>query len=169
VKYEAIDWDDDWAELVDPYVEAWENEKPTTRLEEKYDRRLVESASCRLYAERLLENLRKQNDSLSFAAHTDATGWPPNSYWRIVVRKANGKPVSDEQLGKLKRAAKAILRNIEAKYPDIGAKTQEDARTAAEKRMKAEYREMGIGIAFAREKREKRGCLWSVFRLFWPF
>lgn len=71
--YETLNWDDDWAELVDPIVEAHDNGKPLTKLEDKYDCRYVESASCRYYAERLLENLQSKNERYEFAAHTDAT------------------------------------------------------------------------------------------------
>ena len=74
-----------WSAVVDPVVEAWRNDRLTNAIEEKYDRWYVESASCRLYAERLLENLRNANSDLQFAAHTDATGWPANSYWRLLA------------------------------------------------------------------------------------
>lgn len=163
MKYEAIDWDDAWAALVDPIVEAHENDKPRSRLEEKYDRRYVESANCRLYTERLIENLRAKNAEFVFAAHTDATAWPRNSWWRIVVRKGNGQPVPGAELGKLKRAAKAILRNIEEKYPGVGAKEQEAANKAAEDKLKADYAKMGLKLSFPKTK---RGCLLC---LIWPF
>lgn len=163
MKYEAINWDQGWSELVDPLVDAHENDKPTAKLEDKYDRRYVESASCRLYAERLLENLQTKNEKYQFAAHTDATAWPPNSYWRIVVRKPNGRPVSEAELTKLQRAAKAILRNVEKKYPGVGDKEQAKATKDAERKLKKDYAAMGLKVTLPGER---RGC---QLKLLWPF
>lgn len=158
MRYETINWDDGWADLVDPIVDAHESDKPSTRLEEKYDRRYVESASCRLYAERLLENLQSKNEKFQFACHTDATAWPRNSYWRVLVRKADGKPLTGQDLAKLKRAAKAILRNIEKKYPGIGDEEQRSARQSAERQLKKDAAAIGLGVRLPGDK-QRSGCL----------
>ena len=56
--YERLDWDDVWAAMLAPLLDAWErqDQKESDRLDNRYDRFYVESAACRLYAERVLEN-----------------------------------------------------------------------------------------------------------------
>jgi hypothetical protein len=172
MEYDAIDWDQAWSAVVDPVVEAWRNDRLTNAIEDKYHRWYVESAPCRLYAERLLANLRNANSGLQFAAHTDATGWPANAYWRLLARMPNGKPLLAKKLKKLQRAAKAILRNIEKKYPDIGTTTQHEARLAAEKRIKEDLKRHGLGVRLSHEQpteTPRRGCLLSILTLFAPF
>ena len=163
MKYETMNWDADWSELVDPLVEAHEGEpdEEFTRLEEKYDRRYVESASCQLYAERLLANLQEKNSKYEFAAHTDAIGYPPNSYWRILARLPKGRPMPEAELKKLQRAAKAILRNIEKKYPGVGELHQKQMNEEARRRTRKQLAAFGFGVRFADEK-PRTGCLWVV-------
>jgi hypothetical protein len=170
--YDAIDWDEDWSAVVDPIVRAWRDERLTNAVENKYSRWYVGSASCRLYAERLLENLRSSNSQCQFAAHTDATAWPTNSYWRVLARTPSGKPLVAKNLKKVQQAARALLRNIEKKYPDIGKTTQDHARLAAQKHMRDGLKRFGLGVRFANEhasEAPRRGCLLSIVMLLWPF
>lgn len=168
MKYDAINWDEGWSELVDPIVEAHENDKPYGRLEDKYDRRFITSASCKLYAERLLENLQKKYDQYEIAAHTDATAWPRNSYWRILIRKSQAKPIPERELTKIKQSAKAILRNVEKKYPGVGEKEQSKAKKAAKRDIRNLASAHGYKVRFAGEKEKKRGCLFALLALLTP-
>ncbi len=166
MKYETMNWDAGWAELVDPLVEVHEgepseNDTRLDRLEEKYDRRCVESAQCKLYAERLMANLQTKYDQYEFAAHTDATGYPPNSYWRILARMPKGRPLPEAELKKLQGAAKAILRNIEKKYPGVGERYQKQMNEEARFHSKKQAAAIGFGVRFADEK-PRRGCLWVL-------
>ena len=135
----------------------YESDQNFIRLEEKYDRRFVESASCKQYAERLLANLQEKNPKYEFAAHSDATAYPPNSYWRVLARLPKGRPLPDAELKKLRRAAKAILKNVEAKYPGIGESFQKQMKEDARRKSKEHAVAHGYGVRFADEP-ERRGC-----------
>lgn len=163
LKFEAINWDDGWAELVDPFVEAWENDRSLDRLEAKYDRRYVESAECRFYAERIMDHLQNEFVKYRFAAHTDPMGWPPNAYWRIVVRSAKGKPIPDGELTNVKSAAKAVLENVRLTHPDIGAKELAKARRDSDEFLKLSSRRFELKVS---AHNRPRGC---VLTLIWPF
>lgn len=151
MKYKTLNWDDDWSAVVEPYFIAWATDKPIDRLEAVYDSRYVGSADCRPYAVRVLEILKERHPKYVFAAHTDITAHPPNSYWRIVVRSPGGKPVRGADLGKLQAAAKAIYRNVAAKYPG-----------AAEAEQAAAHAQAANDVA---QSPKPRGCL---MRLLWP-
>jgi len=158
MKYDSLNWDDDWAEVVRPFHEAnhafhanmgdmperefSKLESALGKAEDRYDKFLVESAECKLYAERLIANLADKNPKYQFAAHTDPFGYPPNSYWRVLVRSATRKAITSQSLHELMRSAKAILKNVEKKYPGEGAKAREEAEKAQE----ATFEKDGIRI-----------------------
>jgi hypothetical protein len=158
MKFESLNWDDAWAEIVRPFHEANDEfhsnmgdmpdrefsnlETKVDRAEAKYDKFCLASAECKLYAERLIANLADKNPTYQFAAHTDPFGHPPNSWWRVLVRSASGKAITSQAFQKLEPSAKAILRNVEKKYPGEGKKAQE----AAEKAHEAKLKKQGVSI-----------------------
>ncbi len=149
MNYHSINWDDAWAAMLEPFHAASNDfhanmgdmpdrkfKKIETRLnreDAKYDKFCLESAACELYAERLINNLTEKYPKYQFAAHTDPYAHPPNGYWRILGRAASGKSIASKDYSKLKRAAKAILRNVEKKYPGEGEKAQAKAAKVYEK------------------------------------
>lgn len=142
--YQTLNWDSTWATVYKPFHDAhveFDNnmgdmparefsklEAKLDREETKYDRYCFISASCKLYAERLLSNMAKKYPKLQFASHSDPFGFPANVYWRLLVRSSTGKAVSAKVRGEVTKSAHLILKNIEKKYPDEA----ENVRSAAE-------------------------------------
>lgn len=117
-KYSAIDFSLELETLVNSMVEADIQDQIPRKLEAQYDRLYVESAECEQHADRALEILSDRFPNHQFAAHSDATTSPPNSYWRILATTTTGRPLSKQKVEKVRAAAKRIVRNISDKYPE---------------------------------------------------
>lgn len=118
--YHAIDFDDELESLVNTMVDAYNREEAAPRKAENlYDRIYVQSTECEGYAERALEILIEKFPRYQFAAHSDATAFPANSYWRILATTESRRAINKEQMRKIRAAATRILKNVEAKYPEI--------------------------------------------------
>ena len=113
-KYDAVDFDDEWKDLVDSIVKGELTDKPARSSEKRYDNRYLVSAAHELHAERVIENLQAKYPQLQFAAHTN---FNDRKWWHILVRTKSERAPSAKERKNLRSAAKAILRNVEAKYP----------------------------------------------------
>ena len=122
-QYHAIEFNEELSAVVNAMVEAnIKGESVPRKIESYYDNIYVQSTECEDYAERALEILRERYPRYEFAAHSDATTLPPNSYWRLLAKTQSGRAINKEQMRKIRGAAKRILLNIEAKYPEVAEK-----------------------------------------------
>lgn len=126
-QYHTIDFNEELSAVVNSMVEAdIKGESIPRKIESFYDNIYVQSTECEDYAERALEILSERYPSYEFAAHSDATALPPNSYWRLLATTESGRAINREQMRKIRAAAKRILENIEAKYSEVAAKQQRE-------------------------------------------
>ena len=168
MRYETINWDEDWGLLVDPIVDLHEKCECSDRLDDKYDRRLLCSPCSSYFAMKLMERLSELHPKIQFSAHSDATASPSNMCWRLLARKSKKSPLSVEEHKKLVRSAKAILKNMELKHPEEVKKQKElthQQNLKNEDKLIKKAKEMGMTINRVHGN-EKSGCM-SLF-LFIP-
>lgn len=120
-KYDAVGFDEEWSELLAEIINGQLTDRIARSAETKYDRRYVISSEHPWHVERLLEHLRSKFPKYEFAAHTDYLN---RKWWRIVARTTSCRAIPVGQMKKIRSAARAILRNIEAKYSGGSAKSK---------------------------------------------
>ena len=114
-EYDAIDFDDEWKDLIDEIAKGDVTGKPARGAERKWDNRRIVDVEYGLHAERLIEHLSKQfGDRFDFAAHTHHSS---RSWYSILARTKSKRAPLKRDRKKITAAARAILRDVEAKYP----------------------------------------------------
>lgn len=116
-EYKAIQWDEDWRNLVDPMINADIVSSIPPHLQQKFDRRYVYSVECESYAEKVLSHFGESYQGFEFSAYCNTSLNQNNRYWSILVRLPNKRPIPLERLKKIQSAAKVIAKSLRLNYP----------------------------------------------------